>query len=222
MMTNLEIQTALKAAGFYKGPLDSDIGPQSKQAIRAFQRSKKLRADGIVGPKTLAALKAVKPAPAPAPGPAPTDPPKPPAPAALTPEGKIRLYGPRLAKEFSLDVASNAAIWGNFGHESGLKPKALGPGKDFGLAQHVGIRKRRLVAFCKARGLGYDTLEGQLEFIIHELKTTHKSAIPAVKRPGTLMEKVVRFERIFEVAHPSYKHYGSRHAWARRALKALS
>jgi hypothetical protein len=218
MMTPIELQSALKAAGFYKGAIDGDIGPQSRQSLRAYQRSKKLRADAIVGPRTEAALKSVTPSPSPA----PTDPAKLPAPAPLGFEGKVRLYGPRLAKEFDLDLSSNIAMWGNYGHESGLRPTIRGPGGDYGWCQWVGVRKRRLMAFAKARGLNYATDEAQYQFMVHELKTTHKSAIPAVKRPGTLMEKVVRFERIFEVAHPAHKHYGSRHAWARRALKALS
>lgn len=47
-----QIQTALKKAGFYKGQIDGKIGPQTKKAIIAFQKYKKLKPDGIVGPKT--------------------------------------------------------------------------------------------------------------------------------------------------------------------------
>lgn len=51
-----QIQTALKNAGFYKGPLDGKMGPKTKEAIRAFQRANGLMADGVVGKKTLRAL----------------------------------------------------------------------------------------------------------------------------------------------------------------------
>ena len=51
-----EIQTALKNAGFYKGPIDGKIGRGSKRAIEAFQKQNHLKSDGKVGPKTWAAL----------------------------------------------------------------------------------------------------------------------------------------------------------------------
>ena len=49
---NKEVQTALKAAGFYTGNFDGKIGPKTKKAIVEFQRAKGLKADGKVGPKT--------------------------------------------------------------------------------------------------------------------------------------------------------------------------
>jgi peptidoglycan hydrolase-like protein with peptidoglycan-binding domain len=51
-----EIQLALKNAGYYTGPIDGKIGPQSKKAIEAFQTDNGLAADGKVGPKTWAVL----------------------------------------------------------------------------------------------------------------------------------------------------------------------
>ncbi len=51
-----KIQTALKNAGVYNGAIDGKIGPASKRAIEAFQKSNGLKADGKVGPKTWAAL----------------------------------------------------------------------------------------------------------------------------------------------------------------------
>jgi peptidoglycan hydrolase-like protein with peptidoglycan-binding domain len=50
--TGIEIQTALKNAGFYAGNIDGKIGPKSKQAIEAFQKANGLKVDGKVGPKT--------------------------------------------------------------------------------------------------------------------------------------------------------------------------
>jgi peptidoglycan hydrolase-like protein with peptidoglycan-binding domain len=54
--TGIEIQTALKNAGFYAGNLDGKIGPKSKKAIEDFQKANGLKADGKVGPKTWEAL----------------------------------------------------------------------------------------------------------------------------------------------------------------------
>lgn len=53
---SIQIQTALKNAGFYSGNLDGKIGPASKRAIEAFQKSNNLKVDGKVGPKTWAAM----------------------------------------------------------------------------------------------------------------------------------------------------------------------
>lgn len=47
-----EIQQALKAAGFYQGTIDGKIGPQTREAIKEFQRINGLKVDGIVGRHT--------------------------------------------------------------------------------------------------------------------------------------------------------------------------
>ena len=51
-----DIQTALKNAGMYTGPIDGRIGPLTTAAITAFQKANGLQADGKVGTKTWAAL----------------------------------------------------------------------------------------------------------------------------------------------------------------------
>ena len=50
--TPRRIQTALKNAGYYTGSVDGKVGPQTKQAVKEFQRTHGLSADGKVGPKT--------------------------------------------------------------------------------------------------------------------------------------------------------------------------
>ena len=54
--TGIEIQTALKNAGFYAGNIDGKIGPKSKKAIEDFQKANGLKVDGKIGPKTWEAL----------------------------------------------------------------------------------------------------------------------------------------------------------------------
>lgn len=51
-----QIQVALKAYGFDPGPADGHYGPRTLAAVKAFQRSRHLTPDGIVGPLTWKAL----------------------------------------------------------------------------------------------------------------------------------------------------------------------
>lgn len=50
------LQRALRDLGHYGGPVDGIFGGGTEAAVRAFQSSRRLRADGIVGPRTWARL----------------------------------------------------------------------------------------------------------------------------------------------------------------------
>src|SRR3954452_5680325 len=50
------LQVAMRALHLYPGGIDGIAGPQTRRAIRAFQRHKRLAADGIVGRHTRDAL----------------------------------------------------------------------------------------------------------------------------------------------------------------------
>lgn len=50
------LQVALRAYGFYLGPIDAVSGPGTATAVRAFQRSSHLAVDGIAGAGTRRAL----------------------------------------------------------------------------------------------------------------------------------------------------------------------
>lgn len=54
---SVNIQKALKKAGYYDGPLDGKVGPGTRDAIRAFQKDNGLTADGVCGRGTWAKLK---------------------------------------------------------------------------------------------------------------------------------------------------------------------
>jgi peptidoglycan hydrolase-like protein with peptidoglycan-binding domain len=54
--TGIEIQGALKNAGFYTGSVDGKLGAKTKKAITEFQKANGLSADGKVGPKTWSIL----------------------------------------------------------------------------------------------------------------------------------------------------------------------
>ncbi|MBI4597516.1 MAG: peptidoglycan-binding protein [Candidatus Omnitrophica bacterium] len=56
--TTREIQQALKNAGFYQGPIDGKLGPQTREAVKEFQRVHGLKDDGVVGKQTWSKLNA--------------------------------------------------------------------------------------------------------------------------------------------------------------------
>ena len=51
-----KLQLALKRAGFNPGPIDGELGPQTEEALAAFQRAFNLEPEGVDGLKTWAAL----------------------------------------------------------------------------------------------------------------------------------------------------------------------
>jgi len=56
MLSNSQIQIALNKAGVGPIAVDGILGPQSREAVKRYQRLNRLMPDGIVGPKTNAAL----------------------------------------------------------------------------------------------------------------------------------------------------------------------
>lgn len=53
----LQVQQALKNAGFYQGAVDGKMGPMTRSAIQEFQRVHGLNDDGVVGKLTWAKLR---------------------------------------------------------------------------------------------------------------------------------------------------------------------
>src|SRR5215510_7445548 len=52
----LTLQSTLKQLGFDPNGVDGTFGPGTEAAVKAFQQSKGLTPDGMVGPNTMAAL----------------------------------------------------------------------------------------------------------------------------------------------------------------------
>jgi hypothetical protein len=51
------LQRGLKRLGYSVGAVDGDYGASTEAAVKRFQQTSKLTADGVLGPKTLQALK---------------------------------------------------------------------------------------------------------------------------------------------------------------------
>lgn len=128
-----------------------------------------------------------------------------------------------LQKDFSLTREQAAGIVGNLGHETGgfklmqeQKPTVAGSRGGFGWAQWTGPRRRQFEAWSKQQGLDPKSDEANYGFLKHELQTTHKGSIAAVKRTGSAQEAMRSFEGTFERA--GVKHYASRSKYTQQAM----
>ena len=91
----LDIQKALKEAGYYQGTVDGVVGPKTRAAIRSFQEAKGLKVDGVCGPHTWDVLKVyLNPPPAPEPSQAASQPVLNEAPAPYEEDTNASLYEP--------------------------------------------------------------------------------------------------------------------------------
>ena len=107
-----EVQRRLRSLGYHPGPVDGLYGPRTERAARRFQETRRLRADAVVGPRTLLALRTRDDARRPV----ATAPPAPaPLPAAV-PAPAPRSVGPAMAPQRSpFPLATVLAILGVLG-----------------------------------------------------------------------------------------------------------
>ncbi|WP_038367838.1 phage tail tip lysozyme [Bosea sp. UNC402CLCol] len=129
----------------------------------------------------------------------------------------------RLMADFGFTREQAAGIVGNLGHESGglneLQERNPTSGRGgYGWAQWTGPRRRAFEAWAAEKGLDPASDEANYGFLRHELRTSHKGAVSAVKRAGSVEDATVAFENTFEQA--GIKNYPSRNKWAQRALRA--
>ena len=101
-----------------------------------------------------------------------------------------------------LTPAQASGFIGNFYAESSLKPDARNPndkGKvSEGLAQWRGDRRDNLIAYSNEKNLDYKSLTAQLNFTMHELRTTEGKAYGKIKEAATPREAAIAICRYFE------------------------
>lgn len=91
--------------------------------------------------------------------------------ADLAAERQVYEY---LTEELGLPSSSACGILANMEHESAFDPRALGDqGTSYGLCQWHDQRFTRLKSYCLSRGLDYRTVEGQMDYLSYELRTTY-------------------------------------------------
>ena len=93
-----------------------------------------------------------------------------------------RLIYQYLTKKMGLNHAAACGILANIQHESNFNTFAVGDGgTSYGICQWHNSRFSALMAHCQSKGLDYNTLEGQLSYLEHELSTGYKSVLNVLK-----------------------------------------
>lgn len=138
----------------------------------------------------------------------------------------VRVFVPRLMKDFNLDLLSACAVFGNAGHESNgfktlqeLKPLVPGSRGGYGIMQWTGPRRRDYEAYCKRNNLSPADMESNYKFLFVELKGPEGRVLPKLKAAKGLEAKVEVFMKTF--LRPGIPHLDSRIIWAKRAYEAV-
>ena len=105
--------------------------------------------------------------------------------------------------ELGFTKEQTAGIMGNMMRESSMNPTAhnkSGGGQGaFGLCQWRGARLTALKKFASQHGKEYTDPSIQCEFIMHELQTTHKNVLKALKQTTTVDEASWVWVKKFEI-----------------------
>ena len=87
-----------------------------------------------------------------------------------------------LRKEMQLNHAAASGVLANIQCESVFNPLALGDGgTSYGICQWHNGRFRALISFCNSKDLDYNTLEGQLAYLQHELTNSYPGVLSYIE-----------------------------------------
>ena len=97
-------------------------------------------------------------------------------------EEEFMEYAEFLRRELNLNDASLAGILSNIQGESGFNPNKVGDmGNAYGLCQWRGPRLDQMIRFCEENDLNPVTKEGQLRFLVHDLKEVYIYAYDLIR-----------------------------------------
>ena len=89
-------------------------------------------------------------------------------------EEELWEYSEYLKRELDINTAAAAGILVNIQFESGFDPEKEGDGGDaYGICQWRGERKRQMVKFCLDNDFSPSSMDGQLAFLVHDLKENY-------------------------------------------------
>ena len=135
----------------------------------------------------------------------------------------VRLIYARL-REDGWSHAQACGILGNIAQESGFRTTVLGFDQtgSYGLCQWLGPRKRALFQFARERGVDVADVLMQVEFLLHELRTTEQAAARHLRGCLTPAAAALSFSKSFERPHPDFAHNDRRIRYAEQYAKDLS
>jgi tail lysozyme len=144
-------------------------------------------------------------------------------------DSKFKALAPKvmgwLMADFGLNDLQAAGVLGNLGHESAGfeilheigQPEGSG---GYGWAQWTGPRRTAFFDWCNNKGLDWRSDDANYGFLRHELQTSERATIPALKGANTLSEAVRTFQEVFE--RPGIIRPEGRDEWAVKALAAFN
>lgn len=120
-------------------------------------------------------------------------------------------------KRKGIDDKYIAGILSNIEAESNFNPGKQNPSGAYGLCQWTGTRKNDLENFCANNGYNTDEIDGQLEFMIHELNGKEKEAL------GKMYEADTAYDagRAFSVYYERHGISSQNHTRANNAAQNL-
>lgn len=218
-MTNKEIQNALISLGYKPGKVDGIIGKKTVAAVKAYQKARKLKIDGIPGTMTQAMLKKdITPLPKP-------------EPIQIKVEPIVNKYDPKDAVKYYESVGWNriqaVALVANLMFESGgnqtwtIKFNAHGDKDKYGIHRSHGAgqwneragRYDPLMGYAKGLNRPWDDPYVQLSYLQRELLITERKAAAKLRAAETLEDAV---NAAIGIWRPSIPHADKRLAVAQR------
>jgi len=128
-----------------------------------------------------------------------------------------------LMRDFGLADYQAAGIVGNLGRESSgfTLLREIGAKCDrggWGWAQWTAARARTFLAWCRAKGLLWQSDAANYGYLKHDLSGEYASVIVAMRKTQSVDQASDTFERLFERA--GVPALADRRAWSRDALAA--
>ena len=89
-------------------------------------------------------------------------------------EEKLMEFADYFRRELALNDAAISGILANLQEESGFNPNKIGDlGAAYGICQWRGDRLNQMVKYCEAQKLNPVSMEGQLAFLVYDLKENY-------------------------------------------------